>query len=266
MPAKTRVIFIGDVVGSLGRQALKDILPKWQKKYKPDLVVANVENLAHGKGITVKTISEVKKAGVEIMTGGNHIWSKLDPKELLSEGDFALAIPANDQRTPKEYSQQITEVNGIKVAVINLMGKTFMDSDHLENPFHKIDKMLAKLPSKTAVIVDIHAEATSEKMAMGFYLDGRVTAVIGTHTHVPTADARIMDGGTAYITDVGMTGPYPSVLGIKKDIIIDKFLQDKHIKHELPESGQIEINAVLLDVDNKSRKATNIELLRQITD
>jgi len=266
MPAKTRIIFIGDIVGSLGRQGVKEVLPKWQKKYKPDLVIANIENLAHGKGVTVKTVTEIKNAGVQIMTGGNHIWSKLDPKELASEGDFHLAIPANDPRTAKAYSQQIIKVHGAEVAVVNLLGKTFMDNDASENPFHKIDKILKKLPSSSIKIVDMHAEATSEKMAMGFYLDGRVSAVIGTHTHVPTADARVLEKGTAYITDVGMTGPYPSVLGIKSDIIIEKFLQDKHIKHELPESGQIEINAVLLDIDNKSKRAEKIQLLRQITD
>lgn len=264
MPDKTTIIFLGDISGSLGRQAIKEIVPVWQKKYHPDLFLANVENLAHNKGVTIKTLQEIKEAGIDIFTSGNHIWAKYDISDLAKETDFALVCPANDSRTPIKFKQQIIEVNKTKLIVLNLSGQTFMEDEHISNPFHKIDNILEALPANINIILDFHAEATSEKRAMGFYLDGRVSAVIGTHTHIPTADAQILDKGTGYITDIGMVGAFPSVLGIKQDIIIDKFLTESNIRHDLPESGQIEINAVLLEIDNKTHQTNKIELLRTI--
>ena len=159
---------------------------------------------------------------------------------------------------------QIIEINNQKIVIINLTGRTFIEDDNLSNPFHQIDRLLDELPKDSIKIVDMHAEATSEKKAMGYYLDGKVSTMLGTHTHVPTADAEILPTGTGYITDVGMVGPYPSVLGIKSEIIIDKFLKEEHIKHELPDSGQIEVNAVLLEIDNTNHKTNKIKPLRKI--
>ncbi|PIR07300.1 MAG: metallophosphoesterase [Candidatus Komeilibacteria bacterium CG11_big_fil_rev_8_21_14_0_20_36_20] len=266
MPAKSKIIFLGDVVGSLGRQAVKEVLPQWQKKYRPDIVIANIENLAHGKGVTIKTLQNMRDAGVGIFTGGNHIWAKHDLNELASETDFAICCPANDSRTPQKYLYQITKINNQKWVVVALIGRTFMEDDNSSNPFLKIDKILPKLPPNANIIIDLHAEATSEKRAMGFYLDGKVSAVLGTHTHIPTADAQILPKGTGYLTDVGMIGPYYSVLGIKTEIIIDKFLTDTHIRHELPETGQIEINAVLLEIDNQTHHTNKIRLMREVID
>ena len=264
MPDKTKILFFGDVVGALGRKAVKEIIPQWQQKYKPDLIVANVENLAHGKGLTTKTLNELKDAGVHVFTGGNHLWAKYDPQDIVKEGDFSIAAPANDSRTPENMRYQTIEINNQKIVIINLTGRTFIEDDNLSNPFHQIDRLLDEMSPDTIRILDMHAEATSEKKAMGYYLDGRITAMVGTHTHVPTADAEILPAGTGYITDIGMVGPYPSVLGIKSEIIIDKFLKEEHIKHELPDSGQIEVNAVLLEIDNTSHKTTKIKLLREI--
>ncbi len=265
MPDKTtKLIFLGDISGSLGRKGAKEIVPQWKQKYNPDLFIANIENLAHNKGVTLKTLNEIKEAGIDIFTSGNHIWSKYDIHDLAKETDFALTCPANDSRSPAKYLKQEIEVNGTKLIILNLSGQTFMEEDEVSNAFHKVDEILPKLDKNANIILDFHAEATSEKRAMGLYLDGKISALIGTHTHIPTADAQILEKGTGYITDIGMTGPFPSVLGIKPEIIIEKFLTSSKIRHELPESGQIEINAVLLEIDNNSHKTIKIELLRKI--
>ncbi len=268
MPAKKTItiLFFGDVAGSFGRKGIKKILPLWQKKYHPDIVLANVENLAHHKGVTIKTLEEMRSAGVKIMTGGNHIWAKHDVSDLARETDFALACPLNDSRSPQKYAYQSAIVAGQQLIVINLQGQTFMNTDYTSNPFLAINKLLPDLPKEAMIIIDMHAETTSEKKAMGFYLAGRVAAVVGTHTHVPTADEQILPGGTAYVSDIGMNGPFDSVLGIKKEVIIEKFLTGDRIRHELPESGQTEINAVLLEIDKQSHQASSIKHLREIID
>ncbi|MFA6307264.1 MAG: TIGR00282 family metallophosphoesterase [Patescibacteria group bacterium] len=265
MQDNTKILFFGDISGTLGRQAIKKMSPLWKKKYQADIVIANVENLAHNKGITLKTMAEIAEAGVEIFTGGNHIWKKYDLDDMAKETDYKIAAPANDDRCPKKYLYQLTEVNKTKLAVINLNGQTFMDNETtLSNPFKKIDSLLKKIPKNTNIIIDMHAEATSDKRALGLYLDGRVSAVLGTHTHIPTADAQILEKGTGYLTDIGMVGAYPSVLGVSKEIIIEKFLTETKIRHDLPTTGQIEVNAVLLEIDNNTHKTITIKLLREI--
>lgn len=265
MPGNTKVLFFGDISGSLGRKGIKDISPLWQKKYQPDIIIANVENLAHNKGVTPKTLEEMAKAGISIFTGGNHIWKKYELTKLAEETDYKIAAPANDSRCPQKYLFQNAQVNGTNLVVINLNGQTFMDGETtLANPFTEIDYLLNKIPRNSNIIIDMHAEATSDKRALGLYLDGRISAIVGTHTHVPTADAQILEKGTGYITDIGMVGAYPSVLGIKAEIIIEKFLTNARIKHDLPTSGQIEVNAVLLEIDNKTHQTTDIKLLREI--
>lgn len=265
MPNKTiKILFFGDVVGSLGRKAVKHMLPIWQTKYQPDLSIANIENLAHGKGLTLKTLQEIKTTGVDLFTGGNHIWSKEDILEIEKQEKFPIAFPANDSRTLNNYTYQSKTVNDQKVVVFNLCGRTFMQDDNLSNPFLAADKFLASFPPDALTILDFHAEATSEKRALGLYLDGRISAVLGTHTHVPTNDAQILAQGTGYITDVGMIGLYPSVIGVEAQVIIDKFVNESALSHRYPDSGQIEINALLLEVDKDSKKTVAIQTLREI--
>lgn len=265
MPGSTKILFFGDISGSLGRQGIKAMVPKWKEKYQPDIIIANAENLAHNKGVTLKTLQEISDAGVIIFTGGNHIWKKYELDKLAKETDYKIAAPANDSRCPQKYLYQIVDINDTKLAVINLNGQTFMDNETtLSNPFNTVDKLLKQIPKNTNILVDMHAEASSDKRALGLYLDGRVSAVVGTHTHIPTADAQILEHGTGYITDIGMVGAYPSVLGIKSEIIIEKFLTETRIRHDLPTSGQIEVNAVLLEIDNSSHQTKNIQLLREI--
>ncbi|MFA5126845.1 MAG: TIGR00282 family metallophosphoesterase [Patescibacteria group bacterium] len=261
MPANNlKILFIGDIEGALGRQGVKEILPRWQKKYQPDLIIANIENLAHGKGLTSKTVADISGIGIDVFTGGNHTWRKQDLSDFT---DLKIATPLNDVRTLPVHRYQEISLGGQKIAIINLLGQSLMNSDTINNPFLAIQELLPNLASDI-IIVDMHAELTSEKRAMGFFLAGKVAAVIGTHTHVPTADAQILPPGTAYITDVGMAGSFSSVLGIKKEVIIEKFLTGSHIRHELPEAGQIEINAVLLSIDRQSKNANDIKLLREI--
>ena len=262
MPDKIKIIFFGDITGSLARQAIKNIVPQWQKEYEIDLFIGNVENLAHGKGVTKKTLREMSEAGLKILTGGNHIWSKEDLTEIAETTDFKIAAPANDSRTPQKFISAKMTIKNNEIFVINLCGQVFMPADNLSNPFLKIDELLKNIPEEAIIIIDIHAEATSEKRALGFYLDGRVTAVLGTHTHVPTGDEQILAKGTGYLTDIGMVGPFPSVLGVKSEIIIEKFKTEEKIRHQLPETGQVEINAVLLEIENK--KTINIQHLRKI--
>lgn len=264
MPNKTiKIIFFGDIVGSLGRTAVKKMVPVWQKKYQPDLMIANIENLAHGKGLTLRTLRDISETGIPLFTGGNHIWAKEQIEDIDSEESFPIAFPANDSRTPKKYLSQSVELDNQKITVLNLNGRTFMLDDTLSNPFLAADKLIKKLKDDI-IIIDFHAEATSEKRALGLYLDGRVAAVLGTHTHVPTNDAHILAKGTGYITDVGMIGSYPSVIGVDSKVIIEKFITEKQIRHEYPDSGQIELNAVLLEIDRDSKKTVSIQNLREI--
>jgi metallophosphoesterase (TIGR00282 family) len=257
---KIKILFFGDVIGSIGRQGVKNILPIWRKKYQPDLVIANIENLAHGKGLTQKTVADIEAAGIQLYTGGNHIWRKEEP---INFPNLKIATPFNDVRTIPEHRYQTINIQGANITVISVLGEGMMKDVTVTNPFVIIEELLSEIKDNL-ILVDMHAELTSEKKAMGFFLDGQVAAVLGTHTHVPTADAQILPSGTGYITDVGMNGAFPSVIGIDKDIIIEKFLNNSAVKHELPESGQIEINALLLEVDKKTKKTTKIQHLREI--
>lgn len=254
-----KILFIGDVVASIGRRGLALALPQLREKYKPDVAIANVENLAHGRGVTAKTLDEVRALGVDILTGGNHIYTK--ELETLDQRRWNLVTPANDPRTKPDGGHTLVEVNGFRVLAINLFGQVFAkELDGLASPFHTVDAILQRYAGQRldAVVVDHHAEATSEKVALGFYLDGRATAVLGTHTHIPTADERVLPGGTAYVTDVGMCGPLDSVLGVKKEIIIDRFVSGGRMVFDYPESGPVRCGAMLVTVGDAAR-ATAIE-------
>jgi metallophosphoesterase (TIGR00282 family) len=231
--SERRVLFIGDVVGEPGRKALESTLPVLISKHAPDLVVTNGENVAGGLGITERTARKLFDAGTDVITTGNHVYRHPEVYAFLDRSD-RIVRPANYLESNPGHGYVVLEKNGVRWAVVNLSGTVFIDAGH--SPFHVADRLLGKLQGEADhVIVDFHAEATSEKVAMGWYLDGRVLAVIGTHTHVPTADARVLPGGTAYISDAGMTGARGGVIGVKRDQIIRRFLTQMPVRFETAE-------------------------------
>lgn len=255
-----KVLFIGDIVGEAGRKALREGIFKLVERLKIDFVIANVENAAGGFGITRPVGEELFSLGIDILTSGNHIWDK---KEAVSyiEGEKRLLRPANyPEDVPGSGSIIVNTSAGEKVAVLNVTGRVFMSQ--ADCPFKVSKKEILKLKEHTKVIiVDFHAEATSEKSAIGWFLDGEVSAVIGTHTHVQTADETILPDGTAFITDVGMTGPVNSIIGIKKELILRKFLTYMPARFETAKGPSI-ISAVVVDIDPASGHATNIQRLQ----
>ena len=261
-----RILFIGDIVGSPGRQIVVVRLGDIVAQQGLDLVIANGENAASGFGITPRLVEELLAAGIEVLSSGNHIW---DRKEILEyfPHEPRLLRPANyPDPAPGSGLYIGTAKNGVRYAVLNLQGRVFMPS--IDCPFRTADRELARIPAETkVVIVDMHAETTSEKQAIGWYLDGRVSAVVGTHTHVVTADEQLLPKGTAYITDVGMTGPHDSVIGMDKAGIIQKFQDGLPARFAVAESD-VQMNCVLLDVDEASplsggrSRASSIERLR----
>ena len=255
MPVK--LLFIGDIIGKPGRQAVSRELHRLVDRYMIDLVIANAENAAGGFGITEETARELFKCGVDILTSGNHIWDKKDALEFISREEKLLR-PANYPiGTPGRGSTVLKTPGGVKVGVLNLEGRVFMNS--LDCPFRVADREIATLRAETSIIfVDFHAEATSEKASLGWYIDGRVSAVVGTHTHVQTADERILPGGTAYLSDAGMTGGFYSVIGVRKEDPIEKFLTQRPVKFEVAKN-EIRLNGVCIEVDEKTGKATAIE-------
>jgi metallophosphoesterase (TIGR00282 family) len=262
-----RVLFIGDIVGSPGREIVRDRLADLVLQKKIDLVIANGENSAAGFGITPKIAEELLRNGVEVISGGNHSWDRREIMEFLPH-ELRLLRPANfPDGNPGSGMYVGTAKNGMKYAVINLQGRVFLPA--IDDPFRKVDELLASLLADVAfVLVDVHAETTSEKIAMGWYLDGRATAVVGTHTHVATADERVLPEGTAYITDVGMTGPHTGVIGMDRAAIIKKFLDGLPARFEVAQ-GDVQMNAVLIETEDDGPrnaagrlKARSIERLR----
>lgn len=254
-----RILCIGDVVGSVGCKFLRDTLPSFKKTMGVDLVICNGENSADGNGITKVSAEYLFDSGVDAITLGNHAFRRKEAYEFIDENPFVVR-PANfpPKTTPGKGIINIDTGRRI-VTLINLMGNMCIDNN-LDCPFETIDEMLSKAESKI-IIVDFHAETTSEKRAMGYYLDGRVSAVFGTHTHVQTSDAQVLPNGTGYITDVGMTGTIHSVLGVKTEIIIDKFKTKLPQRFDLA-SGECKMECVIFDVDDKSGKCTNCEAFR----
>jgi metallophosphoesterase (TIGR00282 family) len=256
MPGKIGVLFIGDIIGRPGRNAVKKFLPSLKQKYRPAWIVANGENAAGGAGITEEIGSELFEL-VDVLTSGNHIWDKKEAIPYM-EKEPRLLRPANyPPRNPGRGAYVARDGQGRKLGVLSLQGRVFMEA--IDCPFRTADKELERLKEATsAVLVDFHAEATSEKQALGWYLDGRVSAVIGTHTHVPTADERVLPGGTAYITDVGMAGGLNSVIGIRKDQALDKFLTARPQRFE-PEKDGLFLSAVFVEIEEKTGKALSIK-------
>jgi metallophosphoesterase (TIGR00282 family) len=252
-----KLLFIGDIFASVGRRIVADHLQDIVSTEHIDLVIANVENAAGGFGITPMVAEELFSFGLDVLTSGNHIWDKREVYDYL-QNQPKLLRPANYvDELPGRGVVVVTARNGVECAVINLQGRTHMPIS--DCPFRKADKILASLDASVKVrLVDFHAEATSEKMAMGWYLDGKVTAVLGTHTHVPTADTRILAGGTGYQTDVGMTGPYESVIGVERDIIVRRFLTSTPVRMEAARSG-VELHSVVVGVDETTGRCTSLQ-------
>ncbi|PLT31620.1 TIGR00282 family metallophosphoesterase [Peribacillus deserti] len=252
-----RILFVGDVVGSPGRDMIKEYVPRLKEKYKPQITIINGENAAAGRGITEKIYRQFLENGAQAVTLGNHSWDNRDIFEFIDNAKY-LVRPANfPEGTPGE-GIKFLKYNQSEVAVISLQGRTFMPE--LDCPFRKADELVEAARKRTSIIfVDFHAEATSEKQAMGWYLDGRVSAVVGTHTHVQTSDNRILPGGTAYLTDVGMTGPYDEILGMGREAVIKRFLTSMPVRFEVPSEGRTILSAVIIDLDPKTGKAKKTE-------
>lgn len=254
------ILLFGDVVGKPGRNALKAAVPSLRERHNVDLVIANVENLAHGFGVTPETLLELKNCGVDFFTSGNHIWKnskgveflKTNPENVLRPANYAPSLPG------RGWSQ--IRVGDLSVLCINLLGSVFMKDEVVSSPFHVFDDIIAQHSEPAIVIVDFHAEATGEKRAMSWYIDGRASILVGTHTHVQTSDEQIMPHGLAYITDLGMCGATDSSLGMEKSLVIQKNVGGVDTSLEPPENAhEVVASGVLVTIDDHTRRAVNIE-------
>lgn len=259
-----KILFIGDIFGRPGRRIVKEKLPYLVDRYQIDLVLANGENAAGGFGITPSLVDELLDCGIAVLTSGNHIWDRKEILPFLADPDTQARIlrPANyPSSAPGIGIFQGETSKGVPYAVLNLQGRVFMANT--DCPFRTADALLEKIPTENhLIVVDFHAEATSEKLALGWYLEGRVTAVLGTHTHVPTADAKILPGGTAHITDLGMTGPYDSIIGVNKKVILERFLRQIPSRFE-PAERDVRLCAVLIEADPTTGQALSIQRIEE---
>ncbi len=268
-----KVLFFGDIVGQPGRAALKKILPELKKEFEPDLVLANGENIAHGQGLTRKSVEEAFEAGVDWLSGGDHVFVLKEGADILGEKKLPVLRPFNWPGDVPGRGYEIITIGSQRILLVSLMGRVFMKQD-FDDPFQKTKELLEDFSLKgreqgsqpvDAIIIDFHAEATSEKAALAWFLDGRISALLGTHTHVPTADEKILPKGTAFISDIGMVGAKDSILGMDKEIVIKRFLTQRMFKFEVAE-GSVEVNGVLLTLDGKTGLAQNIERICKIVD
>ena len=250
-----RILFIGDVVGKIGRRMIKNYLPQLKKEHGAHFTIVNGENAAHGKGITESTYKEILNGGADFITLGNHAFAKRDVYDLLNS-DVKMVRPANFPEGTPGDGRRIVNINGKKLLIVNLQARSFLEP--IENPFKVIDTILDN-NEFDAAFVDFHSETTSESIAMGYHLDGRVNAVVGTHTHVQTNDATRLPNGTVYITDVGMTGFKDGILGIRKDEVIRRFITNLPERHVVPDEGKGVISGVIIDTDSKTIKNFKIE-------
>ncbi|HSL94254.1 MAG TPA: TIGR00282 family metallophosphoesterase [Bacillota bacterium] len=258
-----RVLFIGDIVGGKGRDTVASHLSRLRQEYAVNYVVANAENAAGGNGLTKAVADELFALGIDVLTSGNHIWDKREILDFIDDYPRILR-PGNYPPETPGHSVFFTEIGSPPrpFAVVNLSGRAFMPP--IDCPFRQLDALLDQLPEETTVLLDFHAEATSEKVAMGYYADGRVAAVLGTHTHVPTADERILPGGTGYITDVGMCGARESVLGVETTAVIRKFTTGMPVRFAVPEAGEGLLCGVLLEIDMENRRCLSIKRIQRI--
>ena len=254
------ILVIGDIVGTSGVNKVKEVLPKIIREKKIDFVIANGENSADGMGITSKIFKELMVSGVNVVTMGNHTWGKKDIFNIIE--NKMLLRPANYPKDVLGNGYGIYECNGKKIAVINLMGRAEIDV-LTENPFLKADEIIEKIKNEAdLIIIDFHAEATAEKIAMGYYLDGRVTCLFGTHTHVATADETILEKGTAYITDIGMTGASKSVIGMDVGVAIKRFVTTLPEKFRVSDDKNIILNGIILQINDENCRAEKIERIK----
>ncbi|RKD75312.1 MULTISPECIES: TIGR00282 family metallophosphoesterase [Sinobaca] len=254
-----KLLFVGDVVGSPGRKMITEYLPKLKKKYKPAVTIVNGENAAGGRGITEKIYKGFLESGAQAITMGNHTWDNREIFEFIGNAP-RLVRPANLPAGVPGVGCTYVKINTLEVAVINLIGRTFMQAS--DDPFQKAEELIEEARARTPfVFVDFHAEATSEKQAMGWTLDGRATAVVGTHTHVQTADERILPEGTAYLSDVGMTGPRDGILGMERESVLYKFKTGLPARFEVAQ-GREQLSAVLIDADDKTGRAVSIKRIQ----
>ena len=263
------VLFLGDVIGKIGRRGVAKVLPELREEYRPDLVIANAENLAHGKGTTQVTLDEMTAAGVDFFTGGNHTFAKDEAVVLLGRSDVPMIRPANYPPGTPGQGCRVIEVGSRKVLIINLLGRVFM-KEGVDDPFRAFDDIYKTYDGAkdglSAIIVDFHAEVTSEKVAFGWYTDGRASVIAGTHTHIPTADTWVLPQGTGYVTDIGMVGGRDTVIGIAKDHVLKRFKSPLGGKFEPPEEGRCRFNSVLIEIDPKTRHTVNIERIDREVD
>lgn len=263
-----RILYLGDIVGTFGRKAVESALPGLKEKYGPDLTIGNVENLTHGVGVSPSALEAMRRAGIEAFTSGNHIWGNPDGLPLLDDPDMKLVRPANVPESREGVGSMLVDVQGVRVLVVNLMGAILtMPTERVTNAFKALDGILKEHEGAyDLAFVDMHAELTAEKEALGHYADGRVTAVMGSHTHVPTADAKILPGGTAYCTDIGRVGAYDSVLGFDSASVVKRFLTGQKSPYALPENGTAEVNGILISADPESGKATELTRIREFVE
>jgi 2',3'-cyclic-nucleotide 2'-phosphodiesterase len=254
-----KILFIVDIVGRPGRRSVKEFLDTNKQKY--DLIFANAENLSSGRGITIEKYLETLSFGIDYFTSGNHIWSYEEFVEYLNDPKIKVLRPANYPDSAPGRGLVKIPIKGTKVILANLQGRVFM-KDEIDDPFI-VAKEIANTNKDSIIIIDFHAEATSEKIALGYYLDGMVSVLVGTHTHIQTADEHILEHGTAYISDIGMCGPEISVLGIKKEIIIEKFLTAVPISHKVARGDSL-FNAVEIEIDIETKKAVSIKRVKEI--
>jgi len=256
------ILFFGDISGKIGRRAVASVLPGLKKKYQPDVIIANADNVTHGNGINETHLNYLREQGIDIFTAGDHTLRRPQTRELLTDKEVPVLRPANTENAEGEGAK-VFEIGEKKLLVISLLGRTFID-ENIPSPFVVLKEILHAYNDKVdAILVDFHAEATSEKAALPWYIDGKVTAVLGTHTHVQTADERILPGGTAVITDVGFCGARDSVIGVDKDEIINHFLTGGGFRMNIPEYGDAQVNAVYIQTAADG-KATTIERINTI--
>jgi hypothetical protein len=260
-----KILFFGDIVGKLGRLGIKKILPKLKKQLEPDLVIANVENLAHGDGATAKTLKEIQAYGINFFTSGNHIWAKKEVLEIFDKNLFPLIRPANYPPEVAGTGWQIVEIRKEKVLMINLIGRVFMH-ENFDCPFRKFDEIWQNFKKEklAGIVVDFHTEATSEKVAFAHYVAGRVSAVLGTHTHVATCDLALLDNKTLFNCDVGMVGALDSVIGVKKEEVIAEYLTQVSQGFKLPEKGPCLVNSVYFEINPQTQAVTKFKRIDKV--
>lgn len=259
-----KIIFLGDIVGRIGREAIKAALPNLKKKYNPDLVIANAENLAHGKGVAESVLHEMLDTGIDFFTSGNHVWSnRSEINKIFTENKLPLIRPANYPAGVAGDGYRIIEIGVHKILIANIIGRVFFP-ENFDCPFRKMEEILAETKHEklSAIIIDLHAEATSEKNTFARYFDGQVSAVFGTHTHIQTADEQILPSGTGYITDSGMAGAKNSSLGVELREVISKFLTQIPQTFEIPEHGACQVDGVFVIINPATKLAEKIERIK----